>query len=322
MKRILANILLVSAFLVAVGPGPLDAATCNTRYRIWQDGNNTYYKHGEVILLDVGEKGDLYIHAYPSQSEHPFSASADIGAPTAFGIRGQRPQDVKRVLRLGTHDSRKGRISLTAVRAGATALGYQITAVVSPGRLEKVPRDCRIGQVRIKVQGADPEPPDDSPSSMPEVRSANDAAHQLIMELYTGILRRSEAEADDYPDNFFDQVLRGGLQGLTSIAETMTSSHEFRSAALSRTRQSLADSGVSTGSLSQGVLENQLLSDIFASLYDSEPYGDVRRRMASDLSACLSGRRGDEGACRNLGNDLLSQRLYSQSHRDLLRYWR
>ncbi|MCP3903075.1 MAG: hypothetical protein GY715_05505, partial [Planctomycetes bacterium] len=176
---------------------------------------NTYYKYGEVIVLGVGEKADLYIHAYPSRSENPYSASADIGAPTAFGAGRHRPQDVSRVLKLGNHDPRKGKISFTAVAAGQTGLGYQITAVVRPGRLEEVPRNCRIGEVKITVRGASasqqtgrqPAP------AAPAVGSANDAAHELIQQLYTGILRRGEAEAADYPDSFFDQVQRSGVQG-------------------------------------------------------------------------------------------------------------
>ncbi len=312
MNKVLGNILLVSALLA----GPLEAATCDTRYRIWQDGDNTFFKYGEVIELTVGDKVDLYIHAYPSRSKHPYSASAEIGAPTAFGVGRHRPQDVKRVLRLGKVDQRKGKISLTATAAGATALGYQITDVVRPGRLEEVPRGCRIGQVRITVKGAGSQGgKDPRPVSRPS--SANDAAHQLIMQLYTGILRRDEAEAEDYPDSFFDQVQRDKLQGLVSIAETMTSSPEFRNAALSRTKQALAKTGVATGGLSEGVLENQLLSDIFTSLYGAEPYEDARRRMASYLSACLS-RRGGDAECRRLGKDLLTQPQYGGHNYDLL----
>ncbi len=323
MNKVLGNTLLVSAFLAAVGTGPLGAATCDTRYRIWQDGDNTFYKYGEVIVLTAGEEADLYIHAYPSRSKNPYSASADIGAPADFGVGRHRSRDVSRVLRLGKHEPRKGKVSFTTVAAGSTALGYRITDVVDPGRLEKVPRGCRTGQVRITVRagtaGTAPETRPLRPSTPPSV-TLNDAAHQLIVQLYTGILRRGAAEAADYPDDFFDQVQRDGLQGLISVAETMTSSREFQDAALARTRQSLARSGGSTG-LSQRVLENQLLSDIFASLYGSEPYGDVRRRIENTLSTCLSG-RGDGGACRRLGSDLLNQRQYHEHNRDLLRHWR
>ncbi len=320
MNKIAGSIILACAFLATAIPGPLEAADCQTRYRIWQDGDSTFYKYGEVIVLGVGDKVDLYIHGYPSRSENPYGASADIGAPSAFGVGGHRSQDVNRVLRLRDHDPRRGRISLTAVAAGRTGLGYQITKVFSPGQLEKIPRGCRIGEVKITVRDAAartrPEPP---PAP---VGSANDAAHALIKQLYTGILRRPAAEAADYPDSFFDQVQRSGQQGLISIAETMTSSPEFQSAAISRTRQALAKTGVSTGSLSQGVLENQLLTDIYSSLYGpgSVPYADAQRRMASYLSACLSGRGGD--ACNRLGRDLLTQPQYQGHNRDLLNYLR
>ncbi len=324
-STVFRNTVLALALFAVAGVPALEAADCDTRYRIWQDGNNTFFKYGEKIVLAVGDKVDLYIHAYPSRSEHPYSASADIGAPTAFGVGGQRPQDVSRVLRIGDHDPRKGKISLTAIAAGDTALGYQITGVVDPGRLDKVPRGCRIAQVRISARGrsnrvpANPPPVSVPPSTV--VESANDAAHQLIMELYTGILRRSQGEARDYPDSFFDQVQRNGLTGLISIAESMAASPEFRSAAIKRTRSALARTGVDTGGLSQGVLENQLLADISGSLYGGELRGDIRRMLAGKLSSCLAGHGGD-AICRQLGRDLLSQYPYQERHRDLLRYWR
>ncbi len=322
MNRIIASVILAAAFLAA-GPGPLEAADCNTRYRIWQDGNNTFYKYGEVIVLGVGEKADLYIHAYPSRSEHPYSASADIGAPTAFGVGRHRPQDVNRVLRLGNHDPRKAKISFTTVAAGQTALGYQITGVVSPGTLDKISRDCRIGQVRITVRGsvhqATPRVP--KPQAVPQ--TANDAAHQLIMQLYTGILRRGESEARDYPDSFFDQVQRDGLQGLMSIAQTMTSSPEFRDQSLARTSQALERSGMSTRGLSREVLMSQLLTDIYTDLYGSGAtlQDTAQHRMELYLSDCILGRKGNDG-CSRLGRELLNHPQYQNRNQELLRYLR
>lgn len=323
MNRFLASIALA---LMCLAAGPLEAANCQTRYRIWQDGKNTFYKYGDTIFLNVGDKVDLYIHAYPSRSEHPYSASGDIAAPTAFGVGGQRPKDVNRVLRLGKHDPSKAKQSFTAVAAGETALGYQITGVVSPGRLDKIARGCRTGQVRITVRGAERRTnthPPPRPAAAPPVRTANDAAHQLIVQLYTGILRRSPAEARDYPDNFFDQVQRGGLQGLISVAETMTSSTEFRSQSLARTSDALARTGVSKRGLSREVLEAQLLNDMFDSLYGpgAEPYGDARRRMANALNGCISGRQGND-ACSRLGRDLLTQPQYQGNNRAMLQYLR
>ncbi len=325
-NKVLRNAILALALLVVAGAPALEAQRCDTRYRLWQDGNNTYYNYGQVITLAVGEKADLYIHSHRSRSADPYSAAADIGAPTAFGVGGQRPQDVSRVLRLENHDPRKGKISFTAIAAGETALGYQIVDVVDPGRLEDVPRNCRIGQVRITVTGrsnrvlADPRGGGHAPPP-PAVGSPNDAAHQLISGLYVGILRRGQAEARDYPDSFFDQVQRGGLSGLISIAQDMTASPEFRNGALSRTRAALQRSGVAAGSLSQGALESQLLADISQSLYGGELHGDMRQLLTSKLSSCLAGRGGD-AICRQLGRDLLSQRQYYDRHRDLLRYWR
>ena len=321
MNKVFAGFVLACTLLAAAGPLEAD---CDTRYRLWRDGNNTFYKYGEVIVLSVGEEADLYIHAYPSRSEHPYSASAEIGAPTAFGVGGQRPQDVARVLRIRGQDPRKGKVSFTAVATGQTALGYQITDVVRPGTLDRVTRGCRIGQVRITVRATAPGAPQPRPEGpAPAIRTANDAAHHLITQLYTGILRRGEAKAASYPDSIFEQVQREGLQGLISIAETMTSSAEFRDWSLARTREALERSGVETRDLSREVLESQLLKDIYSSLYGagSMPYPDAQRRLAGYLSACISGRGGND-ACPRLARDLLTQPQYRGHNRQALEYLR
>ncbi len=312
------NTLIALAILVTAAPA-LEAANCRTMYRLWQNGQNTYYQYGETIVLAVGESGDLYVHAYPSGGEHPYSASADIGASSAFKVGGHDIRDVRRYLQLGDHDPQKGKISLTGKAAGNTALGYEIRGVAAPGQLQKVPRECRVGRIRISVRQAARQ----APPPPAAVGSANDAAHQLITQLYTGILRRSPAEARDYPDGFFDQVQRDGFSGLYSIAQTMTSSSEFRSQALQRTSQAMERSGVSTRGLSRQVMESQLLTDMWGSLYGrgSLPSGDAQRRMAGYLSDCISGRAGNE-ACRRLGQDLVSQTQYQRHNRDLLQYLR
>lgn len=308
----------IAALALAAGwPQPAEAQACDVSYRIWQDGQNTYYKPGDWVPLRVGESADLYIHGPQSRSADPYSASADIGAPTDFGVGGQRPQDVQRVLRLGHHDPRKGKISFTAVAAGQTALGYRITDVVRPGRLEDIPPSCRTGQVRINVEGTSrgvtAPPPSPSP---PPSQSVNEATHELIGGLFNAILRRAPS---DYPNEWFDRVQRGGLRGLIFVAETMTSSPEFRTAAVSRTREALQKSGVAAGNLSPRVVEEQLLSDICRSLYGQDLAGEIRSLMSSKLSSCLA---GNSNLCRQLGQDLVSQRQYYENHRRLLDLWR
>ncbi len=319
MSRIFTSIVLA----LAVAAVPLEAVTCHTQYRITQDGNHTFYKHRDVIFLSLGDKVDFYVHAYPSRSEHPYGASADIGAPKAFGVGTHRSKDVERVLRLSDHDPARGKISLTAIAVGRTGLGYQITDVRSPGRLDKVRRECRIGEVKVTVRDSAGEAapvPAPAPSTAPV--SANDAAHQLIVQLYTGILRRGGTEARDYPDSFFEQVQRSGLEGLVQVAQTMTASPEFRGHSLARTSQALERAGVSTRGLSREVLESQLLTDIFADLYGgSAPYGTAQHRIATYLSDCISGREGND-ACPRLGRELLNQPQYQQHNQELLRYLR
>ena len=316
MKKI--TTVLTASALTAAFSGPL-AADCDTSYRIWQDGTNTYYSFGEEIVLQVGDQVDLYLHAYDSGAKNPYRASAKIGTPAELGVGRHGPRDVQRFLSLRNHDARKGKISLTAVAAGRTALGYHITDVFAPGQLGKVPERCRGGRVLITVEDANAVAP--GPAPRPE--ATGDAANRLIAGLFTGILRRSEGEVGEIPRGFADQVRRGGMQGLISVAESMTSSPEFRDWSLARTGQALEASGVSAQSLSREVLENQLLSDIYTSLYGGgvQPYGDARRRMAGYLSSCISGRGGND-ACPRLGRDLVTQPQYQARNDDLLRYLR
>ncbi len=308
-------VVFVLAMLVFGGAPELRAADCDVVYRLWQNGQNQFFQYGEDVVLGVGEEGHLYIH-YKSRSENPYSTSADIGAPRDFGVGGHQAKDIARVLKVGHHDARRGKIELKAVAAGRTGFGYRITKLADPGQLADVPANCRTGQVKITVEertSRSVAPPPPSASSQGE------AAHELITGLFTGILRRSPAQAKDYPNNFYDRVESGGLTGLIFVAETMTTSTEFRSAALDRTRNALKRSGVATDRLSPGVLQDQLLTDMCQSLYGGEPDSVIRRQMSGNLASCLD--RRDTTACKRLGRDLVSQRHYYENNRDLLRHW-
>ena len=321
MRRILqigsARLLRVVAALALALPAPGGAADCDVKFRLWQQGENTYYDHGEPLVLQRGEKADLYIHV-KSRSRNPFSTSADIGAAADFRVGSQRQRDVNRVLKLRGHDARKGKVSLEAVAGGETALGYRITAVAKPGRLQDVARDCRTGQVRITVEDAqgivDP-PPSGS-------ASAGEAAQQLITDLLIGILRQRPSEVDDdYPNEWFDWVQASGLDGLVEVAEILTASAEFHDAAIPRTRAALSREGISTHGLSRRQLEEHLLEDICESLYGNlVPNEYTLERLANTLGACLAG--GQLGSCQRLGRDLLNQREYAEHNRRLLRHWR
>ena len=311
MKKI--AIVMIAAGWLAAAPPPLAAADCKVQFRLWQDGRNTYFDHGEEIVLQVGEKADFYVHT-DSRSATPYSTRAEIGAPADFDIGSHRRPHVDRVLRLSHGDPLKGKVSVAAIAAGRTALGYRIDEVARPGRLEGIRPGCRTGQVHITVErrsGAD------SPSR-PASRTAGEAAHELIVNLLTGILRRTEERTGDYPNGWFDRVEENGLEGLVVVAGTLTGSAEFRDTALRRTETALGASGHRLG---RDELEAQLLTDICRSLY-----GDLsldrysRERLANTLGACLAG--GEAGSCQRLGRDLVRQREYSEHHRQLLRHWR
>lgn len=303
----------LAAVTWAVPPAAI-AADCDVIYRLWEDGTNTYYNYGETLHLAVGQKVDLYVH-YKSRSPTPYSTLAEIGAPTDMGLGNQRRRDVDRVLRLGDHDPRKGKQSLEAITTGGTALGYRITEVVRPGKLADIPVDCRAGEVRIIVDREArilEEPP-------PGAATANEAAHQLISELMAGLLRRGDVPVGDYPNEWFDRVMAEGLRGLIFVAETVASSKEFQTAALDRTRQSLAATGVSAGGLSPGVLQDQLLTDVARDLCGAAITDGPRRRLLADnLANCF---RGASEGCKRFGRNLLSQAEYRDAHRDLLKHW-
>jgi hypothetical protein len=314
------NVLIASA-LAAATAGPL-GAQCDTSFRIWQAGasDNPYYNYGEEVVLEVGDQVDLYVHAYSSGATNPYGASAEIGAPADLGVGRETLRDVGRVLHIRDSDPRNGTIRLTAVAAGRTALGYRITGVSPPGKLERVPERCRTGKVSVTVQEASVATPRASP---PPAQTADAAVRGLIGRLFTGILRRTEAEVGEIPRSFIDQVQRGGFQGLISVATTMTSSPEFRDWSLARTSKALEASGVAASGLSREALESQLLNDMYASLYGagSQPYANARQRMTGFLSGCISGRAGND-ACSRLARDLLTQPQYQAYNGELLQYVR
>ncbi len=305
---------IVFALLVVLAGQPVVAEDCNIIYRIWQDGQNSYFEYGETIVLPKGQKADLYIHL-ENKGKDPYSTLAAIGAPSDFIRSTHQAKDVARVLRLGDHDPRKGKMSFETHAVGKTGLGYRITEVVRPGRLDDIPANCRSGQVHITVAEQTPlvAPP-------PAAGSMNEAAQQLIVDLFKGILRRSAAEVGDYPNDWFDRVEREGLRGLIFVAETMASSTEFRDAALARTRKTLPNSsGTLPGTVQ--VLEDHLLTSIMEDLYGGARLDAPNHRLlANNLSNCLAGRGGAD-ACRRFGRDLLSQRQYFENNRELLQHW-
>ncbi len=306
----------VFAALIGFVSQPMLADDCNIIYRIWQDGENSYFDYGETIVLPKGQKADLYIHL-ESKGNDPYSTLAEIGAPSNFISSTHQGKDVARVLRLGSHDPRKGKISFETTAVGKTGLGYRITEVVRPGRLDDIPAACRAGQVHITVaeqQTSLVDPP-------PAASSMNEATQALIANLFQGILRRSESEIGDYPNDWFDRVEREGLRGLIFVAETMASSTEFREAAVSRTRKTLQSTSANLSGISQPVLEGQLLADIMKDLYGGARLDNANQSLLSNnLSNCLAG-RGGAVACRRFGRDLVSQRQYFENNRELLQHW-
>lgn len=318
MKNLSILATVAVAMMALASPQTSNAQDCPIKYRIWQDGGNTYYNFGDTILLQQGAKADLYIHTR-SRGADPYSTKSDLGAPADFGIGSHSMRDVNRVLRFASKDPSRGKVSLEAIAPGRTGLGYRVNEVFHPGRVQDIPAKCRTGQVHVTVEGRSRDVA--QPRGGGAQSSVGEAAHELLSGLFTGILRRKASQVGDYPNDWFDRVENDGLSGLMFVAESMTNSSEFRDAAVDRTRRAMERSGASAQSLGQRQVEDQLLTDIFRSLYGTSlPSGSVRDRLANALGNCLGSNQIN--ACQRFGRDLVSQREYADNHRRLLRHWR
>ena len=301
--------LTAAAMLASLGAAPAAAQECPAvKYRLWQQHQEVWYEHGETVEIVEGEEAHLYFHVR-SRSKNPYGTHAEIGYPADYGFN-IKSKDVRRHVRMkpqNDKDRTSGRLRFTAEEAGSTHLGYRLIDIKEPGKLDDVRKRCHVGSVPVRVISSAPERPVDRP------QTTRSASRELVEVLYRSFLRR-ERHGED-PKSFVDLVRRQGRRGLEDVAETMTTSEEFRYEALDRIerdrrtrgREDLAD------------LREDLLYDMYRDLYGNlDPSEREVDEDLEDLDLCLSSERDARDACARLGRNLVSHRLFQERHRDLL----
>lgn len=313
-RGIAAAVLLATALLAApAARGASAPAGCREQitYRLWNEDKNraTEHLHGDDIQIESGDHLHLYIQVL-GQGEKALGASATIGYPGEFGFGGTVLETLKRVRMEAQNpaDLQYGRIRFSADQEGGTSLGYRVDAVDPPGSLDRLAPGCRVGQVNLRVLPRTTPPP----AAEPQAIAPREAAEQLVVKLYYGLLRRKIVDQID--QSYVDWVDQRHLQGLEQVSETIFESREFRDSAFRRAEERHGPAkrgGKSTTEL--------LLGDIYSSLYGRArpPQADVRRDL-EDLDVCLKGRSWVVETCGRLGRTLVANPLFYQQNRDLI----
>lgn len=131
------------AVLMALLGGSAHAEQCRQiQFRLWQNGENRFFESGEMASLEIGQDADLYIHVRSRTEGQPYSTAAVLDAPNGRALvhRSQKGNDVS-----------KGRLTISGKARGTASVGFRLTGVKSPGRIEDVPERCRSGSVAIEV---------------------------------------------------------------------------------------------------------------------------------------------------------------------------
>jgi hypothetical protein len=318
MNTGLGAALLLAAALAAALPAASASAAgapagCREQitYRLWNEDTDraTEHPYGDDIEVESGAHLHLYVQAL-GQSEKPLGASATIGYPGEFGFGGTVLETLKR-LRMEAQnaaDRQYGRIRFTADQEGGTSLGYRIEGVDSPGSLERLAQGCRVGQVNFTVL-----PKKAAPAVVePQAIAPREAAEQLVVLLYYGLLRRKIVDQVD--QSYVEWVDQRHLKGLEQVAETIFESREFRDSAFRRAEERhgpMKRGGKATTEL--------LLGDIYSALYGRArpPQADVRRDL-EDLDVCLKGKSWVVETCGRLGRTLVANPLFYKQNQDLV----
>jgi hypothetical protein len=307
LPRIPALFLLL---LVTALPAIADPCRGHLVFRSWsQDRGEASFEVGQAVEAQAGENVHLYLFAR-AKGATSYPTVATIGYPNEFGFKESMAQVLPHVRMEAQNEEDKGtgRIRFRAEAPGETALGFLIEDVVKPGRIDQLPQACRKGRVRVSVV-APPPPP--APVAPGPALSAEDAARQLVSLLYTGLLRRAGARQLD--ESFVVEVQQRHHEGLRKVAEIMLESQEFRTDALTRTRERyprIKD---------PGRLRESLLLDIYRSLYGpaDPPRGKLEEDL-EDLDLCFSGKTWQIETCGRLGRRLVTSPLFDQRQRAAL----
>lgn len=305
-----------AAFPTWAAPPAAPAADCASKiaFRLWHEDqpesnqNAPLIAYGQDVGIASGQHTHIYVQAI-GQGAKALGTSAVIGYPGEFGFGGTALEVLKRVRMEAQNaaDKQYGRIRLTAAEEGGTSLGYRIEAVDSPGRLESIPLGCRVGQVNLRIL-----PPLAPANPEPQVIAPREAAEQLVVLLYYGLLRRKIV--DQFDQGYVDAVEKEKRAGIEKIAETILESHEFRESAYRR-----AEERHGTPRRGGKAVTELLLGDFYLALYGRSrpPEVEVRRDL-EDLDVCLKGKDYYIETCGRLGRTLVASPLFYEHNRDLI----
>jgi len=151
-KFSLGRLLAVAALLFVAAAHEAQACQGQVYFRLWQDGEEWWYDVGEEIEIYAGTEAHVYVHVQ-GRGENTYTTSARIGYPEEFGFRGDA-RVVEKSVRMkaqNNDDRNNGRIRFTTDQVNLVYLGYEITGVASPGQLNNVPGNCRVGYIPIRV---------------------------------------------------------------------------------------------------------------------------------------------------------------------------
>lgn len=316
--QIMPRAMVVAVAMVSVSTlaEPVLAQCNDIGFRIWQPGGReTQYEMGDTIRLERGAEAHLYIH-HRSRSKNPYSTTAEIGYPRAFGLRVPFDADVLKLRAQSGSDRAAGRIIFSTQQPGRTHLGYRIFDVSSAGAFDNLPAACRTGSLTIEVPGAANRPKPENPGID---RNRREAARVLALTVKQSFLPWLRVTVDDRE---IGRVLGNGRAGLVEQAGEVLRSRPFRDDSYFATVESdrelraIADRH---GDVEPERVAETLMHQIYDTIYGGDrPYGRLHDANVQDLLACVSEEtrasiaRCDELAGRLLGSDTFERKFQGE----------
>ncbi len=300
----------------AAATTPADKCKGQISYRLWQEAGEKLVAYGGDVEVLSGQQAHLYIQVAGQEATGAAGqtkaggTSATIGYPGEFGFGGTA-KEVLRHVRMEAQnaaDRQYGRIRFSTLAEGGTYLGYRIDTVDPPNQLSRVPEPCRVGQVMIHVVAPQQIPADVEPT----IIAPREAAEQLVVLLYYGLLRRRIV--DQFDSGYVEMVLLKGRVGIAEVAKTIFQSNEFRESALRRAEER-------HGAPKRGTtpLPELLLGDLYSALYGrSRPTKNELRADLEDLEICLKGHPRYIETCGRLGAQLVNHPFFYDHNKDLI----
>jgi len=144
-----------AAVLLAVASAPPASAQCNDLViRAFQGNYEQSFRGGDEIVLLPNRDGHIRMY-WRSGGEDPYTLTADFGNPSQFGMRGEDPRRVVRVIRMNPQDPgarSRAKVTFTTGQPGRTTIGYHIVTAPRKDVYNRIPAQCRKGILTIRVQ--------------------------------------------------------------------------------------------------------------------------------------------------------------------------